>query len=396
MVYLGFQRFMRDFSLSKKNNEIQILRALAVLLTLCEHFSIISIRPFALVRSYIAFWPGVDIFLVISGYVITRSLYSFLDAVDRQNGVGLELKVFWYKRMFRILPAAWSWLLITLITAFLLQGTVAFPSFAMTLRDAVAAFFNYANFHWALCWIDWGFGKFCSEPAVLSHYWSLSLEEQFYLIYPIALLVCRGRVRAVVLIALTIYLATLTRGPLGFGWHGRVDGLVMGCCLGFLLRKKSNPCLTSVLVIRCCRLLPPFILFAILWWAGAGFEWYISQWGAYPPFWLWLIALLATVLVFFAILEQQLIWVPSRIRPALLYVGERSYGLYLAHLPCYALVKSTFYALRPDPEVSLLVTQMFVGVGVSFFMAEATYRYVERPFREYGVGLAARLKGATG
>jgi peptidoglycan/LPS O-acetylase OafA/YrhL len=379
----------------KKNNEIQIIRAFAVLLTLCEHLSLISPMPLSPIRSYLAFWPSVDIFLVVSGYVITCSLYPFLDAVDRRGAVWVELKIFWYKRAFRVLPAAWLWLLIATMLALQFQGNMIFPSFFTTLRDVAAALLNYANFHWAWCWVNSGFGQVCSGPGILSHYWSLSLEEQFYLLYPLALLFFKGRLRIILLVALAVLLATATRGPLGFGWHARIDGLVFGALLGLALRNGRKPQIESRAIILALRCLAPVLLLVILWWGTAGYRWYIAAWDVPPPFWLTLMALMAAILVFLAIFEQQLIWVPRRIRKVLLVIGERSYGLYLAHLPIYALVKSIAIDAGLAQSAGGICLQIILGVGFSFLLAEITYRYVENPSRLYGAKLANRLRGKS-
>ena len=121
-------------------------------------------------------YMGVDIFFVISGYLMTKIIIS-----DIENGV-FSIYRFWLRRIKRILPLLLTVIVITLVFAHLF---IFKPVVKDIGRDAMPAVFSYFNFH-AL----YNFGNYWGSKADQSfflHTWSLSLEEQFYVIYPIFL-----------------------------------------------------------------------------------------------------------------------------------------------------------------------------------------------------------------
>ena len=373
-----------------KNIELQLLRAIAVTFAMIEHIPFLYVSALNPLRPYFGFWCGVDLFFVISGFVITKSLYPLLNSVQTGGDWKRHLQLFWIKRVFRILPAAWLWLALTLVIAALLNGTAMFPQFSTTLKDAAAGLFNYANFHWAACWVNQTFGKTCSGPAVLAHYWTLSLEEQFYLVYPILLIIVPNRIRSLLIISLILYLSTVIRGPLGWGWHNRIDGLAWGVLLALYLKDKELPVIHSTALLHALRISAPLLLLALLWWAGGGTTWYQAHWHAFPRFWLALLAFISMLLVLLAIFQQQLIWLPAPLRRIVSNIGDRSYALYLAHCPSFALVKSIAIFLGFQHGWISVLGTICMGFVVSYLLAELTYRWVEVPCRKFGTHLATQ------
>ncbi|MGA1836825.1 acyltransferase family protein [Herbiconiux sp. 11R-BC] len=148
---------------------IQGLRAIAVLLVVVYHF-----WPGRLSGGYI----GVDVFFVISGFLITQQLTRQLERTDR-----IALPSFYAKRARRLLPAAIVVLVFaSLATLFIMP----LSSLTENVREILASTFYVENWTLALNSVD--YLAAANEPSLVQHYWSLSLEEQFYLFWPVLLL----------------------------------------------------------------------------------------------------------------------------------------------------------------------------------------------------------------
>lgn len=186
--------------MTKRIDDIEILRGFSVLLIAIHH-----------ARTNLFTWssPGierlgvyfngtfcVDLFFAISGYLIARELIPRL-----QGSVGSEMAfrttlAFWIRRAWRILPSAWLWLGLTLLAVVAFNESGAFGSFRTNLEATVAGVLQVANLRFAET-----FGR---EPYGVSFvYWTLSLEEQFYLTFPLIVMLTR-RYLAHALIALVV------------------------------------------------------------------------------------------------------------------------------------------------------------------------------------------------
>ena len=156
--------------------EIDGLRCLAVLAVMAFHE-----KESLLPGGYL----GVDVFFVISGFLITSIIIR-----ETENGT-FSLVRFWDRRIKRILPAA----SIVLLTVSLSQSLVIFrPDLRLQLNQKIACLLSLANLHFARSAGDyWGNG---TEESPFLHYWSLSVEEQYYILYPLLLVVLIRRARS--------------------------------------------------------------------------------------------------------------------------------------------------------------------------------------------------------
>src|SRR6187401_3131042 len=153
----------------KKNylHGIDGLRAIAVVAVLLFHGGIATFGGGFL---------GVEVFFVVSGYLITLLMLR-----ERESHGGIDVRAFWRRRARRLLPAAYA-----LIGLVLLYSLFAMPSEVSRIRgDALAAFAYVIN--WTLIFADRPYFESMGRPSPLQHLWSLAVEEQFYLLWPIVL-----------------------------------------------------------------------------------------------------------------------------------------------------------------------------------------------------------------
>jgi len=150
--------------------EVQGLRAIAILMVLLYH-----IWPESVSGGYI----GVDVFFVISGFIITRLLYTEL--LEKNT---IAVAAFFSKRALRLLPAA---LLVLLFIAVLIPFSPK-ANWESITNQLVASVFYVQNWHMSLQAVDYLGGDVHQSPV--KHFWTLSVEEQFYIVWPFILLLC--------------------------------------------------------------------------------------------------------------------------------------------------------------------------------------------------------------
>ncbi len=350
--------------------DIQGLRALAVILVVLDHA---RIGPFH------GGFIGVDVFFVISGFLITGLLLS---EADRRGRV--SLLDFYARRARRILPAATLVLAATVVAGyFLLSGIQAIRLF----KDTVWATFFAANIKFARDETDY----FAQDDAIppLQHYWSLAVEEQFYLVWPlivlllVALFRSRGRARrAVVLAIAAISLASFAWAVYAVGDNPR------GAYFSTPARawELGLGAATAAAVLRLRRLSPALLAGAS--WVGAamiGVAALSFTGETRVPGAPGLLPVLGAVLLLGGGTAAAG-WGPQRFLAVapMRFIGDRSYSFYLWHWPALILVGVAWRT--PTGWFGLLVSLAALG------MADLSYRYVENPFRERGF-FKARWRG---
>lgn len=204
--------------------EIDHLRGIAIALTLAAHVNAAFVQPIPWATALYAhaeFWGGVYLFFVISGYVITRGFWG--ECADRNRGFVDVARVFYGRRLFRIVPPAWFWIGCTVLcaTAFNVEGALG-DLRRNVIQAAAAATFTY-NFVFPL----WS--------GAFGIYWSLTFEEQFYLCFPLLARLDR-RLRSVVLVLPIVVLAFVHRPAGTFLVFVPVDALSWGVLLGLAER----------------------------------------------------------------------------------------------------------------------------------------------------------------
>ena len=338
---------------------------------------------------------GVDVFFVISGFLITSLI---LEEYDRSGRVNFTK--FYLGRARRLLPAV-AVLLIAVGLAVLIVYQDALSAFR---EDALATVF-YVN-NWWYIFVDQSYFESVGRPPLLKHLWSLSVEEQFYLIWPVfALLLMRSggrplvrRLALVLAIASTVWMAVLSirngypvdadPSRAYFGTDSHSMGLLVGAALATMWR----PGRLSTQVPRGAQLVITGIGVASLA-AVIGFYLFV---GEFTP-WLYRGGFLAlaffTTALIAAVTHPASFLGPALGTGILRYIGRRSYGIYLWHWPIFMVTRPGI-----DVEWSEPVT-FVVRIALTLVIAELSYRLVEMPIRRGVLGRAwsaMRSEGALG
>jgi peptidoglycan/LPS O-acetylase OafA/YrhL len=305
---------------------------------------------------------GVTVFFVLSGFLLTTLLLR-----ERRQTGNVDLGAFWGRRVRRLAPAA----LACLSGIVLLDRMHLFGTQVGLDGDVTAALLQVAN--WRLLLGDTSYGDLFAAPSPTLHFWSLSLEEQFYLTLAVAaLLLLRRSVRRFGLFVLAAVAATwVAMVPLRFDvdlvYYSplRFGEPLLGCFLAVFLFRRSWSTWSTPLT----RWAPVA--------AGAGLAVLMITAEAGSPTLgggvLQLAALLSAAVVLGAVLDGPVNrWLAV---PLLVAAGRLSYGLYLYHWPVYLVL--TPERTRLD-GVLLLALRLLVTFGV----AVVSYRYLERPVIE--------------
>lgn len=361
--------------------DIEILRAVAILLTLLHHRIVISPALGGGLGGYVQFWGGVDLFFVVSGFVIGRNLRSARMAMAHGTPIMRPIIAFWVRRIWRLWPTAWIWLLPYLIMPGL-GGAELWGGFADNALSVVGAIAAVQNFHWFYCFA--GITK-CGNVG-LSIYWSLSLEEQFYLILPFLIYVLNRRNLILFCIILIFVQIFLPRPTWSFLWVIRSDALLLGVLIAIayeqpMLRAALEPRWMARPVAAAATFLVALTVMAVI--AG----------GKIVPFGTGLIALLSGALVWCASYDRCYGVQASWLRRILIIIGGRSYTLYVCHLPAFYLTRQAWAKAAPADWIGdqrLLPGLVLCALVTTFALAEISHRIIERPLRRYGRRVADR------
>ena len=367
-----------------RNGDIECLRAVAVLGVAFHHMQGNLFHPglpvLAALLQHADFWFGVDLFFAISGFVIARSLLPQMAGAGRNLGrQGRIMGAFWIRRAWRLLPSAWLWLGLILLAAFAFNRSGAFGSMHANLMATLAGLFDVANFRFADAFFRYEYGASFV-------YWSLSLEEQFYLLLPLMVLLLRRRIDLLML-ALFVLQLCVVRTPLLMSL--RTDALALGVLLAIAAPSRRYARLEPAFLQRLGALrslLPLLLLGGLAVLASAD----LGGW----RFRMSAIAAVSAALVWLASYNADYLLQESRLKRALIWVGARSYAIYLIHVPVYFLLRETIFrmALQAGTPVALSPWLLAVlAMGLTFLLADLNYRYLEQPLRRRGRRIADRF-----
>lgn len=371
-----------------RNSDIECLRAIAVLGVVFHHADGNLFHPgiswMGRFFHHAQFWFGVDLFLAISGFVIARSLLPQMASAG--TNVRQQARVvgaFWIRRFWRLIPSAWLWLAIMLLAAWLFNRSGAFGSLHANVMATVAGMLNVANFRFADAFFRYEYGASFV-------YWSLSLEEQFYLLLPLVVALVRRRL-ALLLIAVFLIQICLTRTPLLMSI--RTDALCLGILLAIAAGSSQYAALTPRFLLRAgfIRVGVPLLVLAVVAMLASED---MQAW----RFRISAIALLCAGLVWLASYDQDYLLARGLLKRLLVWIGARSYAIYLIHVPVYFALREISYRVGAVEQHGLFASPWLLAPLAAIMivaLADANYRYLEQPLRDHGRDIASHFMAGS-
>ncbi len=302
---------------------------------------------------------GVDLFFVLSGFLITSLLVN-----EAEQFGGISFRLFYMRRLLRLYPALVITVILTGFVWNLIPGTeVSYP------RMALASLFYYANT--------------VPQNSPLHHTWSLSMEEQFYILWPFILLLSLRLKRwrflpPIGIAASAIFVRNLMIFHHDPPWQiflfplARMDSLMIGALVALFITNRSVV-LCSARPTRLCGAISALALAisTALFFTVGQYNYALYAWG------LTAILLLFAVLIASVVLQApESTWTNHILSsPPMVYLGRRSYGIYLYHLPIFYWLEN----FRVHHSASNLVIITVLRVTLSIGVAALSYRFVEKP-----------------
>jgi peptidoglycan/LPS O-acetylase OafA/YrhL len=331
--------------------DIDGLRALAILPVVFYHY---HVAPFS------GGFVGVDIFFVISGYLITSLVHG-------EIGEGrFSISTFYERRVRRIFPALFAMLAVVTVACAFILFPADFTRYASSLF-ATAFFASNVEF-----WSELGYFDVASEQKPLLHLWSIAVEEQFYLLFPAILMLigAKAKRRALIVVGL-IFLASFAYSI----WQVSHDAAT---AFYLLPARMWELMLGALLAIGAFAPPASRLLREGLGAAGlALIGWSVFAFTRATPFpgASALLPCLGTALVIYTgTAERTSVNIALSARPVV-FIGLISYSLYLWHWPLYVLARYVLFREPGAMETAALIV-------ASFGLAVLSWRFVERPFRQ--------------
>lgn len=347
------------------------IRAIAVIMVLPYHLKL------ALFKSG---FLGVTVFFVLSGYLITGILISEVE----EKGT-IDLKNFWLRRIRRLVPAVMSMAVVIIFVSAVVNRVI----FTKGCKDFVASVLGFNN--WWQIFNKVSYFEAAGAPSPFTHCWSLAIETQFYLIYPLILLAVyklakgrgNGRAKRGLLIAgVTLLLALISvilmaalfnpqqdASRVYYGTDTRAFSLLFGALLAILWEYRMVPRKLSAginMVLGTVSLVVLIVMTMTI--SGSSNFWYRG--GQF-------VGTILTVLVVYAVSGRKTLLSRFLSNPVLKWIGDRSYSIYLWHYPIILLISKGIKA-------SWWIT--LIEIVLSVVLAELSYRFIETPIRHGIIG----------
>ena len=347
------------------------IRAIAVIMVLAYHLKL------ALFKSG---FLGVTVFFVLSGYLITGILISEVE----EEGT-IDLKNFWLRRIRRLVPAVMSMAVVIIFVSAVVNRII----FTKGCKDFLASVLGFNN--WWQIFNKVSYFEAAGVPSPFTHCWSLAIETQFYLIYPLILLGIyklvksreEGRAKRGLLFAgVTLLLALISvilmivlfdpqqdASRVYYGTDTRAFSLLFGALLAILWEYQMVPRRLSASV----NMVLGSVSFAVLLVMTIAINGSSNFWYRGGQF----VGTILTVLVIYTVSGRKT-WLSRFLsNPVLKWIGDRSYSIYLWHYPIILLISKGIKA-------SWWIT--LIEIVLSVVLAELSYRFIETPIRHGIIG----------
>ena len=347
------------------------IRAIAVIMVLAYHLKL------ALFKSG---FLGVTVFFVLSGYLITGILISEVE----EEGT-IDLKNFWLRRIRRLVPAVMSMAVVIIFVSAVVNRVI----FTKGCKDFLASVLGFNN--WWQIFNKVSYFEAAGVPSPFTHCWSLAIETQFYLIYPLILLgiyklaKSRGEGRAkrgLLFAGVTLLLALISvilmivlfdpqqdASRVYYGTDTRAFSLLFGALLAILWEYRMVPRKLSASV----NMVLGSLSFAVLLVMTIAINGSSNFWYRGGQF----IGTILTVLVIYTVSGRKTWLIRFLSNPVLKWIGDRSYSIYLWHYPIILLISKGIKA-------SWWIT--LIEIVLSVVLAELSYRFIETPIRHGIIG----------
>ena len=347
------------------------IRAIAVIMVLAYHLKL------ALFKSG---FLGVTVFFVLSGYLITGILISEVE----EEGT-IDLKNFWLRRIRRLVPAVMSMAVVIIFVSAVVNRVI----FTKGCKDFLASVLGFNN--WWQIFNKVSYFEAAGVPSPFTHCWSLAIETQFYLIYPLILLgiyklaKSRGEgqaKRGLLFAGVTLLLALISvilmivlfdpqqdASRVYYGTDTRAFSLLFGALLAILWDYRMVPRRLSASV----NMVLGSVSFAVLLVMTIAINGSSNFWYRGGQFF----GTILTVLMVYAVSGRKT-WLSRFLsNPVLKWIGDRSYSIYLWHYPIILLISKGMKA-------SWWIT--LIEIVLSVVLAELSYRFIETPIRHGIIG----------
>jgi len=337
----------------KYRKEIEGLRALAIIGVLFYHVEFF-------LNNYKIFsggFLGVDIFFVISGYLISKIILNEL-----HNKNNLNLKYFYFRRVRRIFPALYLMIIVSIIFGWFYLTPENFKEFSNSI---IASIFLYSNYFFFLEGLNYNAESSFLKP--LLHTWSLAVEEQFYIIFPIFLVSIwklRNNFNIIIISFLVLFVLSLltTFNNISFSFYSstsRFWELLAGTLLVFIEKKN--------LITNYKNYLSNLGIILII------ISYLIFDNQTIHPSYLTLIPVFGTCLIILFINKNQILYrlLTNNIAAK---IGIWSYSLYLWHYPIFAIARNRGKALSDYDKLELII--------LTFVLSIISYYFFEKPIRK--------------
>ncbi len=352
----------------QKNIEIQFLRVVAIGMVILMHAPVGMFSPYiekySTLLAYIHPAVGVDVFFVISGYLMGR---TFLDRNASTRDMSERITVtanFYLRRFWRLFPASFFWITVTLIVGCISRDPELWLDPLALYKAWVASVLCFRNFEVSL------------NMTHLGYYWSLSLENQFYLLLPLAwFLISRKWFWRTT--AMLCVMCIFWRPGGGVWWLFRFDGLLMGLLVYKMMTLESFR--SAIRLISPATAIGKILMTALLCLTIPSVPIAI---GSYPAVTWSIVSLLSSILVCQAVLNEGLIHIPKFLHPFIYWAGELSYAVYLCHIPVWLMLKDIAkrcFDANVNPYALFIV-----GMVLIVLLSTITYFWIEQPCQQFG------------
>ena len=365
----------------RRIDDIEVLRGIGVVFVVFQHIG--SLFPSKLpflgnINLYVGGAFGVDLFFAVSGFVIARNLIPRLLDVQNKEKIVNILLAFWVRRIWRLWPTAWVWLFIILIAVVFFNQSGVYGTFEANLEATYAGIFHYANIRFAN-----NFGL--KEIGASFVFWSLSLEEQFYLLFPIIIILFKKRILLVFFLIAFIQML-LPRDNI-YSIIFRTDALSLGVLIAIWSTKRSW--MSTYKIFKYIGLYGNLLVSTIAIAVMA----LLSGVMYFNPKWIGVIALLSGLLVLMASYDSNFIFPKSCVKSIFVWIGERSYSIYVIHIPVFYATREIFYRFFAEQNSGIILnsSHFLVAMLMLIILVELNFRLLEMPLRNKGIARSNKI-----